>query len=126
MVSSPEELIERRQSGLLRVPFVRRCRLDLAGVQVSGFIVNINVLGAYIALDALPSLGQAVRCSFGLPDTEQQIEVEGSVAWVNPRQQHPVHSLPPGFGLKFRDISAEAKRRIELLIADYVARHPPR
>jgi len=126
VVASPEELIERRQSGLLRVPFVRRCRLDMAGVHVSGFIVNINVLGAYVALDALPSLGQSIGCRFGLPGTEQQIEVEGTVAWVNPRQQHPVHSLPPGFGLKFREISADAKRRIELLIAEYIARHPPR
>jgi hypothetical protein len=43
---------------------------------------------------------------------------------VNPLQQHPVHSLPPGFGVKFRDLSAEDTRSIERVIRDYNARVP--
>ena len=36
-----------------------------------------------------------------LPESEREASVDGSVAWLNPQQQHPVHSLPPGFGVQF-------------------------
>ena len=39
----------RRSSGLLRVPFVRRCALAFAdGRQGGALIVNINTVGAYV------------------------------------------------------------------------------
>ena len=149
---------ERRSSGLLRVPFVRRCGLSYEdGRTSSAFIVNINVLGAYVARDdvplaadpkggsrnrnaaaepaappsapaaasePMPELGQVVRCTFQLPEQTCDVEVDGIVSWVNPRQQHPVHSLPPGFGVKFRDVPAEDIRDIERVISDYNAQHP--
>lgn len=118
---------ERRGSGLLRVPFVRRCSLTFDdGTSGTAFLVNINVLGAYVAKDELPPLGQAMSCRFAIPGNDQEVALDGVVAWVNPRQQHPVHSLPPGFGLKFRQISALDRRRIEDVIQDYVTKHPPR
>ena len=42
---------ERRSSGLIRVPFVRVCHLDFEGEAEPrrAFIVNINILGAYVA-----------------------------------------------------------------------------
>lgn len=105
------------------MPFVRRCTLDFGdGNAPTAFLVNINILGAYVAPDKLPRLGQQVSCRFGLPDSEQEIEVCGVVAWLNPRQQHPVHSLPPGFGLRFERLSAENQRRIEGIVVEYVAR----
>jgi hypothetical protein len=47
------------------------------------------------------------------------------VTWLNPRQQHPVHSLPPGFGVKFDELSPEDRRCIEGVIDDYARRNPP-
>jgi hypothetical protein len=44
------------------------------------------------------------------------------VAWTNPRQQHPVHSLPPGFGVSFRDLSEANRKRIEGVVQEYAAR----
>ena len=114
---------ERRTGGALRVPFVRRCQVDFEeGAPVSAFIVNINVLGAYVALDEMPRLGQRVVCHFRLPETEQELTLEGVVAWTNPRQQHPVHSLPPGFGVGFRGLSDENRRRIEAIVREYLMR----
>ena len=50
---------ERPVRGMLRVPFVRRCALTFSkGRTESAFIVNINVLGAYIAMDELPDLAR--------------------------------------------------------------------
>lgn len=118
---------ERRGSGLLRVPFVRRCALRFNdGREAEAFLVNINILGAYVAHADLPHLGEAVCCRFAVPGNETQIELHGVVAWVNPRQPHPVHSLPPGFGLRFREVPPDSRRRIEQVIEDYDARHPRR
>ena len=121
----PGRVQERRPAGLLRVPFVRRCLMDFDdGASSSAFLVNINVLGAYLAVDKekMPSLGQAVMCHFNLPDSEREVVARGVVAWLNPRQQHPVHSLPPGIGVKFLQISPEDQGRIERLVEEYVSR----
>ncbi|HUL76955.1 MAG TPA: PilZ domain-containing protein [Vicinamibacteria bacterium] len=120
-VSSNQE--KRRAGGAIRVPFVRRCQLDFPGGRTdSAFIVNINVLGAYVALDAMPPLGRALVFRFNVPDNEREIAVDGVVAWTNPQQDHPVHSLPPGFGVAFRSLAEETRRRIEQIVLDYLAR----
>jgi hypothetical protein len=143
-MSPPESpRTERRSSGLLRVPFIRRCNLSYAdGKTSSAFIVNINVLGAYVARDDLPlavprvetdgpstkdempELGQLVHCRFALPDQACEVAVDGVVSWLNPRQQHPVHSLPPGFGIRFQGLSPDAYAAIQSLVEEYLARHP--
>jgi Tfp pilus assembly protein PilZ len=112
---------QRRSSGLLRIPFVRRCHLQFEdGSSSTAFIVNINVLGAYVAYDAMPLLGQRVVCRFGVPGSEIEIVAEGAVAWINPQQTHPVHSLPPGFGIKFERVSDRDRERIEALVRNYI------
>ncbi len=111
---------ERRASGPPRIPFVRRCSLRFAeGTTTSAFLVNINVLGAYVELDVMLPLGQPLRCAFRLPGNEREMELEAVVAWNNPRQQHPVHSLPSGFGISFRNLSPEARAAINALVAGY-------
>lgn len=119
--------MERRSSGLLRVPFVQKCHLSFRdGTSRSAFIVNINVLGAYIADDEPPHAGDTLSCRFRIPGNEIEVSVEGAVAWVNARQNHPVHSLPRGFGVKFVGVSPDNVRRIETVIKDWVARNPSR
>ena len=116
---------DRRYSGLLRVPFVRLCSLAFDdGKTADAFIVNINVLGAYLARDEMPTLGQNVSCRFTMPGSERPIAVRGVVVWLNPRQQHPVHSLPPGFGLKFADLTSDDRERIERVVEEYVGGLP--
>jgi Tfp pilus assembly protein PilZ len=115
---------DRRASGLLRVPFVRACTLLFdGGVPDSAFIVNINVLGAYLASDDQPQLGRGIVFRFQPPGTEREVELRGQVAWLNPKQQHPVHSLPPGFGVRFASLSDGARARIEEIVREYAARH---
>lgn len=89
-------------------------------------MVNINVLGAYIAAEAkeFPPLGEAVTASFRTPDNDTEMSIAGAVAWVNAYQPHPVHSLPPGFGIRFQNLSDEHSRRIQRVVADYLDRHP--
>jgi Tfp pilus assembly protein PilZ len=122
-MTGPKSEEKRRAGGAIRVPFVRRCRVEYErGGSDSAFIVNINVLGAYIAHEAMPPLGRQVVCRFQVPGSEREVVVEGVVAWTNPQQEHPVHSLPPGFGVAFRALSDEARARIEQVVFDYLAR----
>jgi len=117
--------VERRSSGLLRVPFIRRCDLSFDdGTSSSSFTVNINVLGAYMARDQMPRLAQAVTLAFPAPGRDAQVVLQGVVTWLNPRQQHPVHSLPPGFGVKFDELRPEDRRTIEDIVDEYVRRNP--
>jgi Tfp pilus assembly protein PilZ len=108
------------------VPFIRRCALAFDdGTSASTFTVNINVLGAYVARDQMPRLSQAVTITMATPGKDVQLVLRGTVTWLNPRQQHPVHSLPPGFGVRFADLSPEDRRCIEGVIDDYARRNPP-
>jgi Tfp pilus assembly protein PilZ len=114
---------KRRAGGAIRVPFVRRCRIDWdEGRSESAFIVNINLLGAYVADDTLLPLGLRVVFRFHVPGSEREVVADGVVAWRNPRQQHPVHSLPAGFGVAFRGLNQDACERIEKIVLDYLAR----
>jgi Tfp pilus assembly protein PilZ len=114
---------KRRAGGAIRVPFVRRCTLDYGGGQAeSAFIVNINVLGAYVANEAMPQLGRTLVFRFQVPGSERELVADGVVAWTNPQQEHPVHSLPPGFGVAFRNLSPDARSRIDQIVSEYLAR----
>lgn len=114
---------KRRAGGAIRVPFVRRCRLDYPGGDSdSAFVVNINILGAYVASEVMPALGRPVVFRFNVPGSEREVAVDGVVAWANPKQEHPVHSLPPGFGVAFRNLTDDARERIEQIVFDYLAR----
>ena len=116
----------RRAGGAIRVPFVRRCHLEFVGGRSDEtFIVNINALGAYIAADVMPPLGWPVVITFKVPGSDRELSIDGVVAWNNPHQEHPVHSLPPGFGLAFRDLTAEAFGTVESIVADYLSRMSP-
>ncbi len=117
---------KRRAGGAIRVPFVRRCQLEFTGGRADEtFVVNINTLGAYVATDVMPPLGLRVALRFKVPGSERELAIDGVVAWTNPHQEHPVHSLPPGFGLAFRDLSPEAVGTIEAIVAEYLARMAP-
>jgi len=110
-----------------RVPFVRRCRIEFSdGAVRSVFIANINEFGAYIADDEMPLLGQGVRILVSIPGSEAEVEVLGAVAWINPMQQHPVHSLPPGYGVKFDPLREPALGHIVDAVRAWLRRNPSR
>ncbi len=119
----PKSDEKRRAGGAIRVPFVRRCQIDYTGgPSDSAFIVNINVLGAYVANEVMPALGRTLVFRFQVPGSEREAVADGVVAWTNPQQEHPVHSLPPGFGVAFRSLSDDVRGRIEQIVFDYLGR----
>jgi uncharacterized protein (TIGR02266 family) len=111
----------RRTNPFERVPLVRKCQLSFEdGHTGAAFLVNVSVVGAYVALDDAPPLGARVRCRFSIPGNSREVQAEGVVVWLNPRQQHPVHSLPPGIGLRFEQLSEGDRSRIEAFVRDSV------
>jgi hypothetical protein len=110
---------------MLRVPCVRRCLLDFEdGSSREDFMVNLSVLGAYVALDDPPPIGSRVTCRFRLGAGHPELALAGVVTRVNTRQQHPVHSLPAGFGVRFLDPTQAALDRIARYVSEHVRRHP--
>jgi hypothetical protein len=122
-IPRPPSSVQGAPRGLVRVPFVRRCRLTFKdGSEREAFLVNLNVLGAYILDETLPNPGEPMRCRFGLPDSERVLALSGVVAWVNAHQQHPIHGLPRGFGLRFQDIPPEDLKLLEDVVEEQAAR----
>jgi hypothetical protein len=130
---------DRRTPDPPRIPFVRRCWLELPdGKVVSAFTVNVSPVGAYLTradfapadpeapppADELPQVGERVTCRFTVPDSETEVTAQGTVTWLNSRQQHPVHSLPPGFGVRFDALSPEDRQRIERTVREYKGSKP--
>jgi hypothetical protein len=122
-----------------RVPFVRPCSLLLDdGLQASACLVNLSVLGAYVSHEDpfasaarlpplppdLPRLGQLVRVQFVLQEGGTAVAIDGRVSWLNPRQQHPVHSLPPGFGLQFQPLPEPVRAAVETAVNAWLEAHP--
>jgi uncharacterized protein (TIGR02266 family) len=111
----------RRPGAFERVPLVRRCQLTFDdGHSRAAFLVNVSVVGAYVALDDAPPLGARIQCRFSFPHNSREVQTEGVVVWLNPRQQHPVHSLPPGIGLRFEGLSEADRARIETFVNDHL------
>lgn len=108
----------------LRIPFVRRCTLTTARAEQSGMILDISIQGAYIHTDPLPNEGDSLTVSFRVPENDRLLNISGLVAWVNRYQAHPVHSLPPGFGMSFVDVSGQDKSLIAQTILGYCRSHP--
>lgn len=123
---------ERRQAG--RVSLVRRCTLVLEDARVlPALLVNINLSGAYVARDDLSgtpaaefdevvAVGRRLTCRVRLPGREDVLALGGVVTWVNARQSHPVHSLPPGFGLTFDTVDARSAAAIQRVMVEAAGR----
>jgi hypothetical protein len=106
-------------SGMRRVPYVRACRLSRSGGVLSGMTCNISVLGVFVTVDPIPELGERVQVRFPLPGNETPVEFDALVTWRNTRQEHKVHSLPTGCGLRLLATTPEQQKRIETLVNEY-------
>ena len=82
-----------------------------------GLLVNLNTTGGYITSEPIPAPGARIALRFHLPGSTRLLEVHGRVAWVSHRQTHPVHSLPPGCGVEFGEMSDDLRARIGKALA---------
>ncbi len=77
----------------------------------TGFGGDVSEGGLFVATYDLLPIGAKVSLTFWLPD-DVEVTVEGEVAWI----RHPQPDRPPGMGIRFSHLSAEARSAIERFV----------
>jgi len=71
--------------------------------------------GLFIESTEPPPVGTKLAIQFALPDGPSEwLEAKGAVAWVCPKADQ--YTFSPGMGVRFTDISAEARGRVMDLV----------
>ena len=122
--SSNHRLVNQSPPPTLRIPFVRRCVVATKQSQTDGMVLDLSLRGVYVATHVLPEVGHELSVHFRVPTNERVLDLEGLVAWVQKEQTHPVHGLPPGFGLRFRKLAVEDVRVLMRTIEAYCESNP--
>jgi hypothetical protein len=103
-------------SGPRRVPFMRYGRLKTADRAAEALICNMSRLGAYVAVQPAPNVGDAVGLSFVSPEGIT-IAVEAVVTWRRSEDaDDSVSAVPAGCGLRFVSLSKLDEVRIRAIV----------
>ncbi len=112
--------IRQPHSGASRIPFVQRCRMHGPTGEREGLICDLSTIGLFVRVDPVPPPGALFQVEFRLfPSDEQAVRSYAVVAWQNPAGTPRVRELPPGCGLRFLDLMATDRERIESLVRAY-------
>jgi len=107
----PEKVsVERRNSQ--RVGLVARVDYKTVDDLFSEFARNVNEGGLFIETEEPPEIGSAIALEFQIPETEAPIQVMGRVVRLSDGLGHE----PPGMGVQFENLDAEASATINELI----------
>ena len=108
----------------LRIPFIRRCTLSIGKTESPGLLIDLSVAGVYVQARTLPAEGDEVVVKFRVPGNDRLLQIQTTVVYVNRNQKHPVHSLPPGAGLRFRNLSVDDSKLVVGAIRAYCLSNP--
>jgi len=108
----PKRIKERRRQP--RKPFVIGVNYQTVDEVFSDFSSNINDGGMFIETRKRHKPGASVRLEFSLPGSERPIHVWGRIVWV--RTPEEAGQEPPGIGVQFEDLSAEAREQINGIV----------
>lgn len=79
------------------------------------YITDISETGIFVRTVSPEAPGTNLNLRFRI-DSGPQIEVEGTVIWVNPYRPGSADNLHPGMGIRFIDIDDELKDRLLELV----------
>jgi uncharacterized protein (TIGR02266 family) len=104
---------ERRTSP--RIDLEIEVTLDSDSNFYTGLTQDISTGGLFVSTHKLRKIGQHMMVKFGLPGSGVSVVVECEVRWL--REAGPLHDHrsvdhPPGMGLKFLNLSSEARLAI--------------
>ena len=81
------------------------------------YITDISATGIFVRTTTPEQPGTHLNLRFQLPDqTNQKIEVEGEVIWVNPYRPGAPDNLHPGMGIRFVGLDDEVRDQLLELI----------
>jgi uncharacterized protein (TIGR02266 family) len=93
------------QRGHQRVDLEAEVTLESDHNFYTGLTADISAGGLFVACEELRPVGTRLRVRFSLPGGGGSIETDAEVRWVRDPQ---CSSLPPGMGLRFLALPAEA------------------
>jgi type IV pilus assembly protein PilZ len=102
--------VERRLSP--RATVTVRVDYSTIDAMFSEFTRNINEGGLFIETETPLPLDEQVQLQFRLPGFDDPIKVSGRVAWV---REGGIQG-PPGMGVEFENLDADARLRIDELV----------
>jgi len=106
--------IDRREK---RVACHIKVKYRAFGVTLSGYLLNLSQNGVYLATDHDLAQDAVVDLIFALPEPHGGIiQLRGRTAWINPKGEPRMQSLPQGFGVEFVSTPDETARELARFI----------
>lgn len=78
------------------------------------YVSDISSTGIFIRTNTPMAAGTLLNLR--MRDAEGPLELEGIVIWINPYRPGAADSLHPGMGVRFAELSEDAKERVLRLI----------
>ncbi len=109
----------------IRIPFIHRASVLVAGRREDLFMVDLGLRGTFIERMEPVDPGEEIEIWFPLPGNEIPVHARCRVAWWRPADEarHP-RALPPGLGVEFVEMSERDAARVRERLAEYLRQHP--
>ncbi len=104
-----------QQRHYVRVPVEVEVSMASENNFYAGLTDNISEGGLFVATHQSPPIGAEVTLILRLPESEQSFEVRGAVCWHRGFEACR-DGVPPGCGIQWRQLSAEATRAISQFV----------
>ena len=95
-----EQALRAEQERYYRAQMSVPVRFRYGAEQMEATLLNLSMGGAAILIERSLSFGMPASIFFVIPDTDQEVELSGKVAWSNSEGQH---------GIQFSDLSPEVR-----------------
>ena len=100
-----------------RVPKKFRISYSSAKAFTKSYLLNIGKGGVFIKTTKPLKKGEKTVLKMVLPDGGKELEVTGEVIWSSEKKHRTsLGEHPPGMGVRFVDLSAEDKERIDRIL----------
>jgi Tfp pilus assembly protein PilZ len=107
----------------VRIPFIQKASLTVAGDAEEIFLVDLGLHGAFAERGRALPVGARVTLRFTLPGNEIPLTIGCRVAWWHAAGAPLVSkALPAGVGLEFVDCSEEDNGRLRRFLEAYLRR----
>lgn len=104
---------ERRKRRRYVIESTMEARLHVDGSETTGYVVDLNRIGAFIATDLVLDKGTLLEVELCVPDVEEPIRIHAEVARRSERIEGDGGVIPAGLGIMFITDSEREERFIQ-------------
>jgi len=99
-IETQDEVLRAEQERYYRAQLSLPVKMTYGGEHIEATLLNLSVGGAAIAIERPLNFGMPASISFSIPETDQETELSGRIAWSNSEGQH---------GIQFTDLPANVR-----------------